>query len=78
MFCGCPPGGFGSRRRRGCRRPASVDRQRLPVRLQRLVRLAGMPLQNADVVVGARQVAPEVGDGGVVIGQLLLDRQRRR
>ena len=30
----------------------------------------------AEVVVAARQTAAEIGDGGVVVGQLLLDRQR--
>ena len=53
-----------------------LDRQRPPVRLQRLDRLAGLRLQIADVVVADRQAASEVGDGGVVVGQLLLDRQR--
>ena len=40
---------------------------------------AGLPVcrqQHAEVVVAARQVAAEFGDGGVVVGQLLLDRQR--
>ena len=32
--------------------------------------------QDAEVVVAARQVAAEFGDGGIVVGQLLLDRQR--
>ena len=31
--------------------------------------------QDAEVVVAARQSAAEFGDGGVVVGQLLLDRQ---
>ena len=33
--------------------------------------------QDADVIVGSRQFALEIGDGGVVVGQLLPDRQRR-
>ena len=32
--------------------------------------------RTAEVVVAARQAAAEFGDGGVVVGQLLLDRQR--
>ena len=32
--------------------------------------------QEAEIVVAARQAAAEIGDGGVVIGQLLLDRDR--
>ena len=40
---------------------------------------AGLPVsqQRAEVVVADRQAAAEFGDGGVVVGQLLLDRQRR-
>ena len=38
--------------------------------------LARLRQQDAEVVVAARQVAAELGDGGVVVGQLLLDRQR--
>ena len=53
-----------------------ADLQRPAVRLQRLGRLAGLRLQEADVVVAIRQAAAEVGDGGVGIGQLSSDRQR--
>ena len=53
-----------------------IARRRL-VRRQRLGRLAGVDQQDADVVVAVRQVALELGDGGVGVGQLLLDRQRR-
>ena len=48
----------------------------MPERIQRLDWLASIRLQIADVVVAARQAASEVGDGGVVVGQLLLDRHR--
>ncbi len=40
---------------------------------------AGLPVSdssNAEVVVAVRQAAAEFGDGGVVVGQLLVDRQR--
>ena len=40
---------------------------------------AGRPVchqQDAEVVVAVRQAAAEFGDGGVVVGQLLPDRQR--
>ena len=40
----------------------------------------GLPVcsqQSADVVVAHRQVALELGDGGVGVGQPLLDRPRR-
>ena len=38
--------------------------------------LAHVPQQVAKVVVAARQTALKIGEGGVVVGQLLLDRQR--
>ena len=40
---------------------------------------AGLPVfdsRQAEALVVARQVAAEVGDGGVVVGQLLPERQR--
>ena len=44
-------------------------------RPQRLCRMAGPALQGADAVVARGQVVPGLGDGGIVVGQLLADRQ---
>ena len=55
-----------------------VDRQRPPIRLERLGRLAGLRREKSDLIVADRQLAPEIGDVGVVVGHLLLDHQARR
>ena len=43
-----------------------------------LGRLAGLRLELANVVVGAGDRLRNVGDGGVVVSKLLLDRRARR
>ena len=55
----------------------SLDRQRRAVLG---LRLRGRPVSSAGSrgCCGCRQAAAEFGDGGVVLGQLLLDRQRSR
>ena len=47
---------------RDCGRPASAGSRSPPIRLERLVSLAGLRLQRADVVVGSRQAGFEIRD----------------
>ena len=53
------------------------DRQRRAVLGLRLRRLARQHSRSPSIVVTARQIPAEAGDGGVFVRQLLLDRQRR-
>ena len=45
-------------------------------RLEPRLVLAGLHLQQPDIVVDARQQSPEIGDGGVVRGELSVDPER--
>ena len=60
----------------GYRPPASAGSRAPAVRCHRLRRLARLRQQEAEDVVAVRQAGAELDDGGVVGGQLLLDRLR--
>ena len=53
-----------------------IERDRLAVLGLRFRLPARVIQQYAEVVVAARQVGAELGDGGVVVGQLLPKRDR--
>ena len=59
----------------GFSRQPRVDRQRLAVRLQRLVWMASVAPEEPDAVVASGQVGLEFGDARVLAHEPFLDRQ---